>query len=139
MVFFCEYAKVHLKIADNSNVAQTRWALTKRDDAMKITDSVKNITGLSVGSGVSSKAKNTDKSGAATETPDVGSVKISPLSSQLQSLQTQISSSSAFDMRKVEEIKRAIAGGQFQVDTEKVANELISSVKNLLQSQNGKA
>ncbi|MHB1676853.1 MAG: flagellar biosynthesis anti-sigma factor FlgM [Sulfuriferula sp.] len=128
-----------MEIADNSNVAQTCWALTKRDDAMKITDSVKNITGLSVGSGVSSKAKSPDKSAGTIDTSEADLVKISPLSSQLQSLQAQISTSSAFDSRKVEEIKRAIAGGQFQVDTEKVANELITSVKNLLQSRNGQA
>lgn len=104
---------------------------------MKITDSVKNVTSLPIGSSGSGKAKSLDKSSGAADTAEVNTVKISPLSSQLQSIETQISTSSVFDSRKVDEIKRAIAGGQFQVDTEKVANELITSVKNLLQSRNG--
>lgn len=117
---------------------------------MNITDSIKNITGLSVGSGASSNktgntnsTNNTNNAGKATGptvATEATSVKISPLSSQLQSLlQAQISTSSAFDTWKVEAIKRAITGGQFQVDTEKVANGLITSVKNLLQSRNDQA
>lgn len=122
--------------ADNSLVAQIAGH-SPRDDAMKITDSVKNVTSLPAGSSGSGKAKTLDKSSGTTDSAQVSTVKISPLSSQLQSLETQISTSSVFDSRKVDEIKKAIAGGQFQVDTEKVANELITSVKNLLQSRNG--
>ncbi len=114
---------------------------------MKITDSIKNITGLSVGSGASSNktgntnsTNNTGKATTSTVAPEATSVKISSLSSQLQSLlQTQISTSSAFDTQKVEAIKRAITGGQFQVDSEKVASGLITSVQNLLQSRNNQA
>ena len=106
---------------------------------MKITDSVKNVTSLSVGSAASSKTKSADKSSGTVDAANVSSVKISPLSSQLQSLEAQISTSNVFDARKVDEIKRAIAGGQFQVDTEKVANELINSVKSLLQTRNERA
>ncbi len=106
---------------------------------MKINDSVKNVASVPLGSSGSAKAKGLDKSSGTSDTAEAGSVRISPLSSQLQSLETQISASNVFDARKVDEIKRAIAGGQFQVDTEKVANELITSVKNLLQTRNGQA
>ncbi len=106
---------------------------------MKITDSIKNVGNVPVGSSSSGKAKGVEKTGGSSNTAQTGSVKISPLSSQLQSLETQISASSVFDARKVDEIKKAIAGGQFQVDTEKVASELITSVKNLLQTRNGQA
>ncbi len=106
---------------------------------MKITDPIKNITSLSVGSGAASKTANTDKAAATPQSPAASTVKLSPLSSQLVSLQSQISTSSAFDTNKVEAIKRAISDGQFQVDAGKVANELISSVQNLLQSQNNQA
>lgn len=114
---------------------------------MKITDSIKNITGLSVGSGASSNktgntnsTNNTGNASGPTAVPEATSVKISPLSSQLQSLlQAQISTSSGFDAQKVEAIKHAITGGQFQVDSEKVASGLITSVQNLLQSRNSEA
>lgn len=102
---------------------------------MKITDSIKNIAGNPVGSSPAGKAKSTDMS---VSTPADGGAKVtlSPLSSQLQALQAQISTSSAFDAKKVDAIKLAIADGQFQVNSENIANELISSVKDLLQSRN---
>ena len=41
----------------------------------------------------------------------------------------------AYDAEKVEAIKSAIANGQFKVDSEKVADGLINSVKDLLSTQ----
>ena len=103
---------------------------------MKVTDSVKNVTSVTVGTSTAgSKAKAADKSTGAQ--PSSGAtVTLSPLSSQLQALQSQISTSTAFDAKKVDAIKLAIADGQFQVDSKKIANELISSVKDLLQGRN---
>lgn len=102
---------------------------------MKVNDSVKNIAGVPVGSTAAGKGKATDKA-ASTQRSNAGAtVTLSPLSSQLQALQTQISGSSAFDAKKVDAIKLAIADGQFQVNSEKIANELISSVKDLLQGR----
>ena len=40
-----------------------------------------------------------------------------------------------FDANKVEEIKAAIAGGQFQVDPEKVASGLIGNASDLLRAR----
>lgn len=57
------------------------------------------------------------------------------LSTQLQGLEGQVANSSVFDANKVEEIKAAIAGGQFQVNPEKVAKGLIGNVTDLLQAQ----
>ena len=104
---------------------------------MKITDSIKNIASLSVGTTTTNSTKSSEKT-SSVPTNNIGAkVTLSPLSSQLQALQTQITSSSAFDAKKVEAIKLAIADGQFQVDSNKIANELIASVKDLLQSRNG--
>lgn len=104
---------------------------------MKITDSIKNIASLPVGTTTTNGAKNSEKT-SSVPTNNIGAkVTLSPLSSQLQALQTQITNSSAFDAKKVEAIKLAIADGQFQVDSNKIANELIASVKDLLQSRNG--
>lgn len=101
---------------------------------MKVNDSIKNIGSVSVGSSSAGKAKATEKSTNA-QSSSGAKVTLSPLSSQLQALQMQISTSSAFDAKKVDAIKLAMADGQFQVNSEKIANELISSVKDLLQGR----
>ena len=45
----------------------------------------------------------------------------------------QVGDVTSFDVKKVEEIKAAIASGQFQIDAEKVADGLIKSVSEFIQ------
>ncbi len=100
---------------------------------MKINDPIKNSMGLEterIGTGSSKKA---EKSVATAKSKE--SVTLSPLSAQLQSLESTVASSEAFDAEKVEAIKSAIASGQFKVDSGKVADGLISTVKDLLSTQ----
>lgn len=104
---------------------------------MKITDTIKNIASLSVGTTTTNSTKGSEQVTSAPTGNTGAKVTLSPLSSQLQALQAQISTTGAFDAKKVEAIKLAIADGQFQVDSSKIANELIASVKDLLQSRNG--
>ncbi|MEO6147776.1 MAG: flagellar biosynthesis anti-sigma factor FlgM [Sulfuriferula sp.] len=97
---------------------------------MKINDSKKSIS-LPLGQTPGNKV---DKAGTAP-TPAAGSTKSSSTSAQLQSLQGAIASSEVFDAGKVEAIKSAIADGKFKVDAEKVADGLLTTVKNLLQAR----
>ncbi len=112
---------------------------------MKINDTIKNAAGLGiekqgveksgvdkanvakVETGVKPQTEKSQSSGKTAE-----NVTLSPLSSQLQKLEANVASSSVFDAQKVDAIKSAIAGGQFKVSSEKVADGLIESVKDLL-------
>jgi negative regulator of flagellin synthesis FlgM len=100
------------------------------DDAVKIDDSIKKAPGLGVGTTQTRSNKSTEKAG--TSQPASDNVRLSP---QVQALAGQVASAGVFDSSKVEEIKAAIAGGQFQVDPEKVANGLLDTVNDLIRSR----
>ena len=57
------------------------------------------------------------------------------LSSKLDALAGTVAGSSVFDTNKVEDIKAAIAAGQFQVDPEKIADGLMDTVKDLIHNR----
>jgi negative regulator of flagellin synthesis FlgM len=105
---------------------------------MKISDSIKNTTGLGVdkpGVGKSGSAPGKNAQASQVDVKAAESVTLSPLSSQLKSLEEKVAASSVFDAEKVDAIKSAIAKGQFKVDSEKVADGLIATVKDLLTTQ----
>ncbi len=96
---------------------------------MKINDT-KSTPGLPVETKPATTAKSTEKaSSTAPATSD--SVR---LSSQGQAL-SAVGTSAVFDTKKVERIKLAIADGQFQVNSEKVADGLLDTVRDLLHSR----
>lgn len=100
---------------------------------MKINDSIKQPVDLAtekLGAKPGKKTEQTNTSAAATE-----SVTLSTLSSQLKSLEAKVAGAEVFDVEKVDAIKSAISSGQFKVDSDKVADGLISSVKDLLNTQ----
>ena len=99
---------------------------------MKITDTIKSNTSLPVTPSSTSSARGAEK---ATATP-TGSDNVR-LSQQGQALAASATggSSSVFDTKKVERIKLAIADGQFQVNSEKVADGLLETVRDLLHSR----
>ena len=84
----------------------------------------------------------TDKKPAArVDTPATGStgspgaqVQISNLSSRLAQIEKELSTSDAFDTKKVESVKQAISEGRFKVNSDQVADKLIASVRDLLGS-----
>ena len=99
---------------------------------MKIEDSLKSTTSASVATTQARGGKSTEKAA-----PVASSSANVQLSTQVQALAGKSSTAGVFDTKKVEEIKAAIASGQFQVDPEKVADGLLESVSDLIQSRKG--
>jgi negative regulator of flagellin synthesis FlgM len=100
---------------------------------VKINDTLKSNTGIPATSTPAAGAKSTEKAAsAAPATTD--SVR---LSSQGQAMAAGAvgGSNAVFDTKKVERIKLAIAEGQFTVNSEKVAEGLLDSVRDLLHSR----
>lgn len=60
------------------------------------------------------------------------------MSGQFQQLERQVGGGS-FDAQKVQSIKNAIAEGRFQVDSSKVADGLLSSVRDLIRTNSRSA
>ena len=77
-----------------------------------------------------SKTRASDTAGA-NGAGGAESVRFSDLSSQLQKLEQSLSTSEEFDAKKVDEIKQAIRDGRFTVNSEVVADKLLSSAKEL--------
>jgi negative regulator of flagellin synthesis FlgM len=105
---------------------------------MKINDTIKNSAGLGVdksGAGKLGPANSKNGQVSQVDAKTSESVTLSPLSAQLKSLEEKVSASSVFDAEKVDAIKSAIANGHFKVDSEKVADGLINSVKDFLSTQ----
>jgi negative regulator of flagellin synthesis FlgM len=102
---------------------------------MKINDSIKKTTGFGIdkpGAGKSGSAATKGAQATQVDAKSAESVTLSPMSAQLKSLEEKVAASNVFDAEKVDAIKSAIANGQFKVDSEKVADGLLATVKDLL-------
>ena len=98
---------------------------------MKINDQLKTTPGLPAANTPAAGAKGADKTADAAPASS-GNVR---LSSQGQALASAVGGAAVFDAKKVERIKLAIADGQFQVNSEKVADGLLETVRGLLNSR----
>ncbi|MEI8362937.1 MAG: flagellar biosynthesis anti-sigma factor FlgM [Betaproteobacteria bacterium] len=110
---------------------------------MKINDTIKKSASLGTDKTTTEKTnavktesannKKADKS--QVNIKDAGNVTLSPLSAQLKVLEAKVHASKVFDAEKVDAIKSAITNGKFNVDSGKVADGLIATVKDLLTTQ----
>lgn len=103
---------------------------------MKINDSFKNTVSVGVDKAGANKNELSKKSEAVgVDSKAAKNVTLSPMAAQLQSLEATLAADNEFDAEKVAAIKSAIADGQFKVSSEKVADGLIESVKDLLNTK----
>ncbi|MEZ0246769.1 MAG: flagellar biosynthesis anti-sigma factor FlgM [Methylophilaceae bacterium] len=64
-------------------------------------------------------------------------VQLSNMSTQIKALETSIGEASGFDTAKVETVKQAISEGRFTINSNAIADKLISSTRELLAQQQG--
>ncbi|MBI3053265.1 MAG: flagellar biosynthesis anti-sigma factor FlgM [Betaproteobacteria bacterium] len=105
---------------------------------MKIDNSIKTVGGISV----SDDRKRADKSAGVNPNHPASpadNVHLSPLSSQLQAIESDLAHGGVVDRARVEEIKQAISDGRFKVNPEVIADRLLETVRDLIQFHRGKA
>jgi len=98
-----------------------------------------NLRSVQSGS-VSEGQGRTGKTGAST--PQSGSsssprIELSPLGAQLAGIEARLANVPVVDTQRVEEIKQAISDGRFKVNPDVIADRLLETVRELIQSQRG--
>ncbi|MGF6275336.1 negative regulator of flagellin synthesis FlgM [Massilia sp. UYP11] len=101
---------------------------------MKINDTLKGNPGLQPATTQTNTARGADKAATTAPTTQAQTDSVR-LSSQGQAMANAVGGAQVFDAKKVERIKMAIADGQFQVNSEKVADGLLETVRDLLHSR----
>ena len=72
---------------------------------------------------------------ATTPSAGGGSVNLSALSSQMQSITASLSNVPVVNRAQVDEIKQAISEGRFKVNADVVADKLIDTVRELIKTK----
>ena len=109
---------------------------TPPGNIVKIDDSFKKTSSVGTASTPSAAPTSSSKGTAKTAAVDTATASASD-SVKISAQALALSGESSFDIKKVSEIKAAIASGTFQVNPEKVANGLIDTVRDLLSSRKG--
>lgn len=70
-----------------------------------------------------SVAQSTQQS-SSSKSAEKDSVALTPQAKQLKDLQRKIADSESFDRKKIDDIKKAIAGGEYKINYDKLAEKL---------------
>jgi negative regulator of flagellin synthesis FlgM len=97
---------------------------------MKIDNNIKTLTTGTIPDEPERPAKKTASESASA--PPGENVHISPLSSHLQAIEHGFADTPIVNSARVAELKHAISNGHFKVDAEKVADRLLSTVRDLI-------
>ena len=81
--------------------------------------------------------KRTDVNSAGSDLPQVNNVHLSPNATKLQNIDSNLASGSVVNSARIQEIKQAISEGNFQINPEVVADKLLETVRELIQSKKG--
>lgn len=95
---------------------------------MKIDNSIKSVPSSKASE---TRTRSSEKTAAGASAGTDASVRLSGLSAQLQSS----GETPSFDAARVAQIKQAIADGKFQINASAIADRLISSARELVDSQ----
>jgi negative regulator of flagellin synthesis FlgM len=124
-------------MADNAVTQAGFWG-----KHMKIEPPANPLTGVGPGKGTTDRATtgtvSTDGATASVaNTGGAASVSTSPLSSEMRALQAALAQtgSADIDVAKVAAIKQAISEGRLTIDTNKIADGLIATARDLLTTQ----
>jgi len=125
---------IHAYIEAPSVKLSAHSQFSEKEILMKINDSFKNTVSVGLDKAGAGKT-GTNKKPEGADTKLAENVTLSPMAAQLQSLGASLAADNVFDAEKVAAIKSAIADGRFKVSAEKVADGLIESVKDLLNTK----
>lgn len=93
-------------------------------------------TGKAIAPSAAGEARPRSPANPSTNVASGGEkVQLSSLSSSLQKAETAIAQAPVVNKQRVEEIKQAIAKGEFKIDAGRIADGLIDSVREMLASQ----
>jgi negative regulator of flagellin synthesis FlgM len=98
--------------------------------AMKIDNSTKSLTGNASLEDSGRFARRPPEESAAP--PISAQVQLSPLSAQLQSIHRGFADTPVIDAARVAELKSAIASGHFTINADKIADRLLETVRELI-------
>ncbi len=72
------------------------------------------------------------QTGKNVSTEQATAVSLSQQSAQLKELETQLAAIPVVDRARVDNIKQAISSGQYSINTENISDQLLNSVKEML-------
>lgn len=99
---------------------------------MKIDKAFQSVTTVSVSDG-----KRRTEVASTSNIKQENNVHLSSNVTKLQNIDISSTDGSILDTTRVQEIKQAISEGNFQINPEAVADQLIETVKELIRSQKG--